>query len=82
MFQELYHSLLFGDGGAMADSYFVLKDLPGYVVTQKRVAADYTDKDKWLKKAIMNTACSAVFSSDRTIREYNNLIWHLKPMDV
>ena len=82
MFQELYHSLLFGDNGGMADSYFVLKDLPAYTITQKKIASDYTDKDKWLHKAIMNTVCSAEFSSDRTITEYNNLIWHLKPLDL
>ena len=82
MFQEIYHALLFGDGGSMADSYFVLKDLPQYMVTQKKVASDYTDKDKWLRKAIMNTACSGVFSSDRTITEYNDNIWHLKPLKL
>ena len=82
MFQEIYHALLFGDGGGMADPYFVLKDLPQYVVTQKKIASDYTDKDKWLHKAIMNTACSGCFSSDRTISEYNNYIWHLKPLEL
>ena len=82
MFQEIYHGLLFGDGGGMADPYFVLKDLPQYVITQKKISSDYTDKDKWLHKAIMNTACSGVFSSDRTIREYNDKIWHLKPLEL
>ena len=82
MFQELYHALLFGDGGGMADPYFVLKDLPQYVVTQKKVSSDYTDKDKWLRKAVMNTACSGIFSSDRTIGEYNRFIWHLKPLEL
>ena len=71
-----------GDGGGMADPYFVLKDLPQYVVAQKKIASDYTDKDKWLHKAIMNTACSGCFSSDRTITEYNNYIWHLKPLEL
>ena len=82
MFQEIYHGLLFGDGGGMADPYFVLKDLPQYVITQKKISSDYTDKDKWLHKAVMNTACSGVFSSDRTIREYNDKIWHLKPLEL
>ena len=82
MFQEIYHALLFGDGGGMADPYFVLKDLPQYVVTQKKVSSDYTDKDKWLRKAVMNTACSGIFSSDRTIGEYNRFIWHLKPLEL
>ena len=41
LFQDLYHALLFGDGGGMADPYFVLKDLPGYVRAQAQVGADY-----------------------------------------
>ncbi len=82
MFQEIYHALLFGDGGGMADPYFVLKDLPQYFVTQKKVSSDYMDRDKWLRKAVMNTACSGIFSSDRTIGEYNRFIWHLKPLDL
>ena len=82
MFQEIYHALLFGDGGGMADPYFVLKDLPQYVVAQKKIASDYTDKDKWLHKAVMNTACSGSFSSDRTIKEYNDYIWHLDALKL
>ena len=82
MFQEIYHALLFGDGGGMADPYFVLKDLPQYVATQKQMIKDYANQDKWLKMAVMNTACSGVFSSDRTIQEYNEKIWHLKPLQL
>ncbi len=82
MFQEIYHGLLFGEGGGMADPYFVLKDLPDYVATHKRLLRDYDDKDVWLRKAVLNTASSAMFTSDRTIREYNDKIWHLKPLDL
>ena len=82
MFQEIYHALLFGDGGGMADPYFVLKDLPQYMAAQKKIDGDYTDKDLWLCKAVLNTACSGGFSSDRTIREYNDKIWHLKPLNL
>ena len=82
MFQEIYHALLFGDGGGMADPYFVLKDLPQYVATQKQMIKDYANQDKWLKMAVMNTACSGVFSSDRTIQEYNEKIWRLKPLQL
>ena len=82
MFQEIYHALLFGDGGGMADPYFVLKDLPQYMAAQKKIDGDYTDKDLWLRKAVLNTACSGGFSSDRTIREYNDKIWHLKPLNL
>ena len=78
--QDLYHSLLLGDGGGMADSYFVLKDFGSYSMAQRRVDADYRDFDKWQKMAVVNTAMSGVFSSDRTIREYNDKIWHLTPL--
>ena len=78
--QDLYHSLLLGDGGAMADSYFVLKDFGSYSMAQRRVDADYRNFDKWQKMAVINTAMSGIFSSDRTIREYNEKIWHLEPL--
>ena len=82
MFQEIYHSLLFGDGGGMADPYFVLKDLTSYITTQKKMLRDYDDRDLWLKKAVLNTASSSLFTSDRTIEEYNRLIWHLTPLKL
>ena len=82
MFQEIYHGLLFGDNGGMPDPYFVLKDLPMYMAAQMQISHDYTDKDLWLKKAVMNTACSGVFAADRTINEYNDKIWHLKPLNL
>ena len=77
--QELYHSLLFGDHGGMADPYLVLKDFGSYTMAQKRISADYRNADKWQRMAIANTACSGIFASDRTIREYNDNIWHLAP---
>ena len=46
------------------------------------VVRDYDDKDVWLKKAVLNTASSAMFTSDRTISEYNDKIWHLKPLQL
>ncbi|MBQ6122335.1 MAG: glycogen/starch/alpha-glucan family phosphorylase, partial [Clostridia bacterium] len=82
MFQEIYHSLLFGDYGGMADPYFVLKDLTSYITTQKEMMADYDNRDLWLRKAVLNTACSGLFTSDRSIEEYNRLIWHLKPLKL
>ncbi len=70
--QDIYHNLLF------SDPYFVLKDFGSYSMAQRRTEADYRDRDKWLRMAVTNTAMSGVFSSDRTIREYNDLIWHLR----
>ena len=78
--QDLYHSLLIGDWGNMADPFFVLKDFGSYSMAQRRIDADYTDRDKWNRMAVINTAMSGVFCSDRTIREYNDTIWHLDPL--
>ena len=75
--QDLYHTLLVGDYGSMADSYFVLKDFGSYSMANRRIMDDYLNREKWLKMAIMNTATSGFFSSDRTINEYNDQIWHV-----
>ena len=69
--QDIYHNLLF------SDPYFVLKDFGSYSMAQRRVESDYQDKEKWLKMAITNVACSGVFASDRAILEYNDTIWHI-----
>ena len=81
IFQDIYHSLLFGGNGSMADEYLVLNDLGSYMQTHDRMVADYSKPD-WWRKAAYNTAASGVFSSDRTIREYNERIWHLKPLKL
>lgn len=78
--QDIYHALLLGEGGGMADPYFVLKDFGSYSMAQQRVDQDYQNRDKWLQMAITNTAMSGIFSSDRTIEEYNEKIWHLTPL--
>ena len=49
-------------------------------MAQRRLNNDYANRDKWLKMAVTNTAMSGIFSSDRTIREYNDNIWHLEPV--
>ena len=69
---DLYHDLMFDD------RYFVLKDFGSYSMAQRRVNEDYQNRDKWLRMAVINTAKSGIFSSDRTIQEYNDKIWHLK----
>ncbi len=78
--QPLYHTLLLGDYGSMPDSYFVLKDFGSYSMAQRRINEDYANQGKWQKMAVINTAMSGVFSSDRTIREYNDRIWHLETL--
>ena len=76
-FQEIYHALLFGEYGGMADPYLVLKDFGSYSMAQRRVDKDYQDAFRWTQRAIVNTAMSGCFSSDETIRNYNKMIWHL-----
>lgn len=80
-FNELYHSLLFGEHGGMADPYLVLKDFGSYTMAQERINADYRNPQKWWSMAIANTAGSGFFSSDRTIAEYNEKIWRLSPIE-
>ena len=77
-FSDLHHLLLYGENGALADQYLVLKDFPSYLDTQVRVRSTYRDQNRWREMAILNTAKSGFFSSDRTIEEYNDKFWHLK----
>ncbi|MBR1408157.1 MAG: glycogen/starch/alpha-glucan phosphorylase [Clostridia bacterium] len=80
MFEGLYRALVFSDNGGMADPYLVLKDFGSYQQARQRMAHDYEDSRAWTRKEIINVAQSGVFSSDRTIREYNDRIWHLTPL--
>lgn len=79
IFRDLYQTLLFGDYGN-PDEYMVLRDFEEYCNMHNKLSQLYKDKNAWVKKAIMNTASAGYFSSDRTINEYNEKIWHLKPM--
>ena len=65
-----------------ADRYFILADFRSYADAQKRVEAAYRDEKGWAKKALLNTACSGKFTSDRTIQEYVDDIWHLDKVIV
>ena len=80
MFDGLYRALVFSDNGGMADPYLVLKDFGSYQQCQARVNNDYKNKKAWTRKEIINVARSGIFSSDRTIQEYNDKIWHLSPL--
>ena len=77
LFRDLYNSLLNTQCTAKADTYFILKDFESYADTQKLIGEAYKDTKRWNKMAIMNVACSGKFSSDRTIQEYVDDIWHL-----
>lgn len=75
-FRELYDAL------TKEDVYFILKDFDSYADAHRRVDAAYRDEAAWAKSAMLNTACAGKFSSDRTIQEYVDDIWHLEKVTV
>jgi len=77
LFRDLYNSLLNTQCTAKADTYFILKDFESYAQTQKLIQEAYKDTKRWNKMAILNVASAGKFSSDRTIQEYVDDIWHL-----
>lgn len=76
IFRDIYNSII------GRDEYFVLEDFASYVDIQEKVSQAYKDKDNWAKMAVINTAKSGKFSSDRTIREYASEIWNIKPLHI
>ena len=73
LFMDLYNTLVFGDYGT-PDTYMVLRDFESYMQTHEQISEDYKDRKKFIAKQIMNTAMSGFFSSERTIKEYNEKI--------
>jgi len=78
-FDAIYASLL-EDGQGKADKYFVLHDFESYDKVYDSLTAAYEDKERWWRMSVKNTTCSGIFSSDRTIREYSDKIWHLEAL--
>ena len=76
-FRSLYDYLIHGN-----DEFFILKDLSSYAWGHEEIMRRYKDKLGWLKSSAMNIANSGQFSSDRTIDEYANEIWHVKPVRI
>lgn len=76
-FKDLYDALLVGAAWHKPDHYFVLHDLQSYVEALLKINADYKDQKSFAAKQLKNTANSAFFSSDRTIREYAEDIWDI-----
>ena len=77
LFRDLYDSLRRGNGYDKADQYFILADFRAYAAAQEKVEEAYRDEKRWARMAMMNTACSGKFTSDRTIQEYVDDMWHL-----
>ena len=77
-FGEIADSLTVGSGGA--DPYKVLADFQSYCDAQDRLDKAYSDRERWGRMSLMNTAGSGFFSSDRSVKEYADRIWNLKPV--
>ncbi len=82
LFRNLYNSLLNTQCTQYADTYFTLADFRSYADAQKKISDMYADEHGWARKAILNTAHAGKFSSDRTIQQYVDEIWHLDKMNV
>lgn len=77
MFLDIYNSLVAPQDGSRGDQYYHLYDFRSYVEAQEKVEQDYRKPLLWAKKCLKNLANSGYFSSDRTIEEYVEEIWHL-----
>ncbi len=66
------------DDMANKDWFMALLDIDEYIQKKEQVLADYEDRASWMRKALVNIAHAGAFSSDRTIAQYNDEIWHLK----
>ena len=82
MFRDLYDSLLTPKNAPRPDMYFTLADFKSYAAAQERVEDKYRNTSAWARSAILNTAHSGKFTSDRTIQQYVDDIWHLDKITV
>nr|WP_329752111.1 glycogen/starch/alpha-glucan phosphorylase [Clostridium sp. CM74B_53] len=82
LFRDIYNSLLNTQSSDRADTYFILKDFRSYAEAHKKIDQAYRDEKWWARTAMLNTASSGKFSSDRTIEEYVKDIWHLEKIKV
>ena len=82
LFRDIYNSLLNTFVTYRADIYFVLKDFRSYAEAQERIGELYEDSSKWAEMALKNISNVGKFSSDRTIQEYVDDIWHLDKIKV
>lgn len=73
---EIYEALITHN-----DDYFLLEDLPAYIEAQNKIDLLYRDQKKWLQMSLVNIAHSDKFTSDDTIEEYANEIWHLNKIN-
>ncbi|KAM7279417.1 hypothetical protein ACFE04_006551 [Oxalis oulophora] len=81
-YDQLMGSLEGNEGFGRADYFLVGKDFPSYIECQEKVDEAYRNQKRWTRMSILNTAGSAKFSSDRTIREYAKDIWNISPVEL
>ncbi len=77
IFDDVIHSMT-----SPSDAWVTLADFDSYVEAQEQAAELYQNRELWVKKSIINTARSGVFSTDRTMRDYNEDIWQLEPITI
>ena len=75
--RELHNALINGTNWHKADHYYILKDFRSYVDAKLQANRDYRDRQAFGRKCLMNVASAGKFSSDRTIRQYAEEIWHV-----
>ena len=80
-FRELYNALVVGADWHKSDHYYLLLDFLSYADTKLRANRDYRDRIAFGRKCLMNTASAGKFSSDRTVRQYADEIWHIEPVE-
>jgi starch phosphorylase len=76
IFREIYTGLLFGFGG-VADPYYLLADFRSYILAHQKAEVTYKNPNLWWQKSILNIANAGMFSSDRTVNDYNERVWHV-----
>lgn len=81
-FRELYSALLKGASWHKPDHYFLMKDFQAYRDAHEDALVQWQDRQAWARKCWMNLCNAGTFSSDRTIREYADAIWRVKPVKV
>ena len=76
VFRPIVESLL------RQDEYLLLADFRSYIDASEKAACAFQDRDRWTRMSILNAARSGFFSSDRTIRQYCDEIWHVQPLKI
>ncbi|MCG8498800.1 MAG: glycogen/starch/alpha-glucan phosphorylase [Firmicutes bacterium] len=77
LFRDIYNHLMYAQNGGLPDPYFNIKDFEDYVDKHHAIDRDYRNAPLWLRKSIINIANSGKFSSDRSMQEYAQDIWHI-----